>query len=308
MKGREPISILSHASCLAQRPLVPRQCLQRLPHLRSFSTSSQRLAIAAPEIQFGDNSGTPPKTGVLQRARIVPASPSYFTAKPDFTDSLLQLQALLRKYEALPVLPPGQAPRIAWKTYAQYLLTSTEPVRVARYSRILKVLQRLNYIHPTLMPAEVASAMQPYKRSVNPHDTVRQPRVVDEFGRARGVGRRKTSAAIAWLVEGDGQVLVNGKSLSQAFGRIHDRESAIWPLKATERVERYNVWALVKGGGTTGQAEALTLAVANGLLVHEPELKPTLRRAGCVTRDARVVERKKHGKVKARKMPAWVKR
>ena len=140
------------------------------------------------------------------------------------------------------------------------------------------------------------------------------------------MGRRKTSSAVAWVVEGDGQVLVNGKSLTQTFGRIHDRESAIWALKATERIDRYNVWALVKGGGTTGQAEALTLAVADGLMVHEPSLKPTLRRgeleplkvlaismlialiAGCITRDPRVVERKKHGKVKARKMPAWVKR
>ena len=176
------------------------------------------------------------------------------------------------------MVPPGHAPRVAWKTHAQYMLTAQEPVRVARYSRILKVLHRLNYIHPSLMPQEVIETMQAYKRDINPHDNIKQPIVIDEFGRARGTGKRKTSSAIAWVVEGDGQVLVNGKSLSQTFGRMHDRESVIWALKAADRIDRYNVWALVRGGGPTGQAEALTLAVANGLLVHEPNLKPTLRR------------------------------
>ncbi|KAF2229713.1 hypothetical protein EV356DRAFT_520689 [Viridothelium virens] len=305
MKGYESLHSFYSPLRISTRPISRRRCFQGPRHTRPFS-SSTRAAIAAPEIQFdGDASG---RASLLQRARIVPASPSYFTAKPEFTDSLLNLQALLRKYEALPVLAPGHAPRVAWKTHAQFMLTSTEPVRVARYSRILKVLHRLNYIHPSLMPEEVAEAMQVYKRDVNPYDKVKQPVIIDQSGRARGLGRRKTSSAVAWVVEGDGEVMVNGKSLSQAFGRIHDRESAIWPLKVTDRVDRYNIWALVKGGGTTGQAEAMTLAVANGLMVHEPDLKPTLRRAGCVTRDARMVERKKHGKLKARKMPAWVKR
>ncbi|KAL9094195.1 MAG: hypothetical protein Q9165_003610 [Trypethelium subeluteriae] len=305
MKGHESLSSFYSSLRVGGRPISRRRCFQGARLTRPFS-SSTRTAIAAPEIQFDDD--VPARASLLQRARIVPASPSYFTAKPEFTDSLLKLQALLRKYEALPVLAPGNAPRVAWKTHAQFMLTSTEPVRVARYSRILKVLHRLNYIHPSLMPEEVAEAMQVYKRDVNPYDKIKQPVIIDQFGRARGMGRRKTSSAVAWVVEGDGEVMVNGKSLSQAFGRIHDRESAIWPLKVTERVDRYNIWALVKGGGTTGQAEALTLAVANGLMVHEPDLKPTLRRAGCITRDPRMVERKKHGKLKARKMPAWVKR
>ncbi|KAH9828232.1 37S ribosomal protein S9, mitochondrial, partial [Teratosphaeria destructans] len=124
----------------------------------------------------------------------------------------------------------------------------------------------------------------------------------------RAVGRRKSSRAIVALVEGEGEALVNERSLSDYFGRVHDRESAVWALKATGRLDKYNVWALVKGGGTTGQAEAITLAVAKALLAHEPDLKPALRRAGVVTRDPRSVERKKPGKLKARKMPAWVKR
>lgn len=147
-----------------------------------------------------------------------------------------------------------------------------------------------------------------YKKDSQPGDIKPKPGVIDELGRAKGVGRRKTSSATAWIVEGEGEVLVNGKSLAHYFGRLHDRESAVWALKASQRLDKYNIFALTSGGGVTGQAEALTLAVAKALLVHEPALKPVLRQAGCVTRDPRKVERKKPGHVKARKMPAWVKR
>ena len=101
---------------------------------------------------------------------------------------------------------------------------------------------------------------------------------VDAFGRACGIGRRKSSTAKVFLVQGEGKILVNGKSINSAFGRIHDRESALWALKATGRMDRYNVWALASGGGSTGQAEAITLGAAKALLVHEPDLKPALRR------------------------------
>ncbi|MCJ1354349.1 MAG: 37S ribosomal protein S9, mitochondrial [Icmadophila ericetorum] len=290
---------------------------------RHFTISHTRTAISASEINFSDNSNLPPPS--TRFARVVPASPSYFTGKPGFTDDLLNLEALLRKHEILPTIPGAQAPRIAWKTLSQYRVTVGEPVKASKYHKIVEVLRRLNRIHPGLMPPEVPTAMERYKRAINPYDNVRRPQEVDEFGRGFGVGRRKASTARAYLVEGEGEVLVNGKPLHQAFGRIHDRESAIWALKATGRIDKYNVWAVVEGGGTTGQAESITLAVARALMVHEPALKPALRRgklsvaffwdaandsikAGCVTRDPRRVERKKPGKLKARKMPAWVKR
>ncbi|KAI5238092.1 hypothetical protein E4T43_07688 [Aureobasidium subglaciale] len=247
-------------------------------------------------------------TAMMDRLRIIPASPSYFTGKPDFTDDLLKLENLLRKYQTLPVLPTGHAPRVAWKTLAQYKVNSNEPVKAARYTKILQVLQRLNYIHPNLMPEEVSTALRRYMRDVQPFHNQPKPGVVDEYGRARGVGRRKSSNAVAFLVEGEGEVLINGKPLTQAFGRLHDRESALWALKVTERMDKYNVWCVTRGGGTTGQADAIALAVSKALMVHEPLLKPALRRAGVVTRDPRRVERKKPGKLKARKMPAWVKR
>ncbi|MCJ1403254.1 37S ribosomal protein S9, mitochondrial [Xylographa trunciseda] len=241
-------------------------------------------------------------------ARIVPASPSYFTGKPHFTDDLLTLQDLLRKHQTLPAIPPSQASRVAWRTLPQYRVMAGEPVRASKYHKIIEILQRLNRIHPALMPADVVSAMDHYRRDVDPFAVVRRPQIIDADGRSFGNGRRKASTANVYLVEGEGEVLVNGRSLVRAFPRLHDRESAIWALKATGRIDKYNVWAVVRGGGLTGQAESITLAVAKALMVHEPALKPALRRAGCVTRDPRRVERKKPGHVKARKMPAWVKR
>lgn len=221
---------------------------------------------------------------LLPRIRLVPRSPSYFTGKPEFTDDLLTLETLVRKYQTLPVLPPGEAPRIAWRTLAQYKVLNSEPVKAARYTKIVELLQRLNYIHPSLMPEEVKMALKRFMRDVQPFHNVPRPVYVDEYGRARGVGRRKSSHAVAYLVEGEGEVLINGKPLTDAFGRLHDRESAIWALKATDRIDKYNVWGIVKGGGTTGQAEALTLAVSKALMVHEPDLKPALRRGeSCFT-------------------------
>lgn len=231
-------------------------------------------SIAAPAIDFDAGNEKLPQIN----ARLVPESASYFTGSPQFIDDLLSLQALLHKHEALPVLPPAEAPRVAWKTLIDYRNVVGESVKAAKYQKIVRVLQRLNQIHPSLMPNDVKVALSHYKRDINPQLNSPRPVLIDKFGRALAAGRRKSSVARAWVVEGDGEVLVNGKTLTEAFGRIHDRESAIWALKATERVDKYNVWALVEGGGTTGQAEALTLAIAKALLVHEPLLKPALRR------------------------------
>ncbi|KAI9721441.1 MAG: hypothetical protein M1812_002203 [Candelaria pacifica] len=245
---------------------------------RQFATSTVPRAIAAAEIDFQSQRSS--SGGPSLQARVVPASPSYFTGKPDFTDNLLTLQALLRKYQIYPAVKPLDAPRIAWRTLAQYRLLVGEPVKAAKYHKIIQILHRLNQIHPSLIPDEVCKAMEPYKRDTNPHANVAKPRTIDQFGRAVGLGRRKSSTARVWLVEGDGEVLVNGKSLMATFPRVHDRESVIWALKATGRIDKYNIWGRVEGGGLTGQAESMTLAVAKALLVHEPLLKPSLRRGG----------------------------
>lgn len=298
MKGGELSTGLQRAVCSLCRHQRPRSeagkhLVKRIRHpvsLTSFSTSPIRRAtdlaptsdrgIAAAPFSFG---GDKEDSSLLKRVRVVPASPSYFSGKPDFTDSLLSLQALLRKYQTLPTVPAGQAPRVAWKTLAQFRLSLSEPVKAAKYHKIIEVLHRLNHIHPSLMPEEVLEALHKHKRDINPFENVANPRFIDEHGRAWGTGRRKASTATACVVEGEGEVLVNGKTLTQFFGRLHDRESVTWALKSTQRIDKYNIWALVKGGGTTGQAEALTLAVGKALMVHEPLLKPALRRGTFVS-------------------------
>lgn len=240
--------------------------------------------------------------------RVVPESPSYFTGSPTFTDNLLRLRDVLRKYSTIPMCKPGEQPRVAWRTIVEYRNMVGEAVPNAKYHKVVEILHRLNMINPALMPKQVEAAISPYKRDINPFANKAKPIEVDRHGRARGLGRRKASTARAWVVEGTGEVRINGKPLTEAFARVHDRESVIWALKVTDRMDKYNVWGRCEGGGTTGQAESLALAVSKALITHEPLLKPALRRAGVVTRDPRRVERKKPGHLKARKMPQWVKR
>ncbi|OWO99897.1 hypothetical protein B2J93_6952 [Marssonina coronariae] len=244
-----------------------------------FSTSTRfQASIAAPEIKFDQKDGGDEEEEKTFFARLVPSSPSYFTAQPIFTDDLLILQSLVNKYSNLPTVKAGEGPRVAWRTLSEYRNMTGETIKAAKYHKIVDLLQRLNSIHPSLQPRDVKLALKEYKRDISPYQNAATLPSVDKLGRTLGAGRRKSSTARAWIVEGTGEVLVNGKTLAEAFGRIHDRESAVWALKATDRMNKYNVWALVEGGGTTGQAEALTLAVGKALLAQEPALKPALRR------------------------------
>lgn len=222
--------------------------------------------------------GATDKEIIIPYARPMPVSPSYFTRYPHFNDSFVRLQELAQKFARLPIIPPSQVERIAWKTKEQYRQSIGEHVKGRDYANCIKLVKRLHQIHPDLMPEEVQAGLRPFKRSINVflNRPIQAP--IDKFGRSHGVGKRKASVARAWLVEGTGEVLINGKPLNEAFGRIHDRESAIWGLKSTERLDKYNVWALVGGGGSTGQAEALAMAIAKALAVHEPPLKTPLRR------------------------------
>ncbi|KGQ05748.1 40S ribosomal protein S9 [Beauveria bassiana D1-5] len=277
-----------------------------------------------------------PHVGVVH-ARAVPSTPSYFSRTPRFNDLHIQLSRLLARYNHLPTVAPSEAAPMPWLKLEAVRRELGEPIKASHFSQVLRVVRRLHSIEPSLAPSEVATAVARFAKPINALLNVARPQKVDRFGRAIGVGRRKSSTARAFVVEGTGEVLVNGKTINDAFGRVHDRESALWALLATGRLDKYNIWALVEGGGTTGQAEALTMAIAKGLLVHEPALKPALRKgklyssrflpsnardvsfanlsfflpsaaAGCITRDPRKVERKLHGHVKARKSPAWVKR
>ena len=123
-----------------------------------------------------------------------------------------------------------------------------------------------------------------------------------------GTGKRKTSVARVILRPGDGKTWVNGKTLEAYFPRVLHRKSALAPLEATALQGQYDLRVRVHGGGLSGQAGAVRHGVARALVELNPELRVPLKREGFLTRDARVVERKKAGLHKARKAPQFSKR
>ncbi|MDD7593239.1 MAG: 30S ribosomal protein S9 [Peptoniphilaceae bacterium] len=124
----------------------------------------------------------------------------------------------------------------------------------------------------------------------------------------RGTGRRKSAVARVRLLPGNGQVLVNGYSLEEYFDYQTLRDIVVAPLVLVGQRNGFNVAVNVKGGGFTGQAGAIRMGVARALLEFDPNLRPTLKKAGFLTRDARAKERYKYGFKKARKSPQFSKR
>lgn len=123
-----------------------------------------------------------------------------------------------------------------------------------------------------------------------------------------GTGRRKSAAARVFIKEGVGQITVNDRSLDEYFGRESSRMIVRQPLDVTDTTQRFNVKVTVRGGGGSGQAGAIRHGIARALVDYDEEFKKPLRDAGYLTRDARVVERKKVGLRKARKRPQYSKR
>ena len=123
-----------------------------------------------------------------------------------------------------------------------------------------------------------------------------------------GTGRRKSSAARVFMRPGSGSITVNRLSLDQYFGRETARMIVRQPLELTENLSNFDVVITVAGGGGSGQAGAIRHGITRALLAYDETLRPVLRAAGYVTRDARIVERKKVGLRKARKRPQFSKR
>ncbi len=131
---------------------------------------------------------------------------------------------------------------------------------------------------------------------------------LDKFGRAYATGRRKDAVARVWLKPGSGKIQVNGRDQETYFARPTLRLVINQPFGITERTGQYDVVATVKGGGLSGQAGAVLHGIAQALTRFEPVLRTTVKRAGFLTRDPRVVERKKYGRAKARKSFQFSKR
>jgi small subunit ribosomal protein S9 len=136
--------------------------------------------------------------------------------------------------------------------------------------------------------------------------TPRAPRVTAET--AQTVGRRKQAVVRVRITSGTGQFLLNGKTLEQYFPNKVHQQLIREPLVLLEKPEAFDIRANLKGGGITGQAGALRLAIARALIEIDSDDRPTLKKAGFLTRDPRVKERKKYGLKKARKAPQYSKR
>ena len=160
--------------------------------------------------------------------------------------------------------------------------------------------------------AETLSSLSDLKTSsVAPPSAAEAPvhvQKLDKYGRAYATGKRKNAVARVWLKPGMGQATVNGKPLDQYFARPVLRMILSQPLVVANRITQYDLTVTVTGGGLSGQAGAVRHGIAKALTYYEPELRGALKKEGFLTRDSRVVERKKYGKAKARRSFQFSKR
>ncbi|HHG89513.1 MAG TPA: 30S ribosomal protein S9 [Devosia sp.] len=131
---------------------------------------------------------------------------------------------------------------------------------------------------------------------------------LDAQGRAYATGKRKGAVARVWIKPGSGRITINGREFEKYFARPVLRMVLLQPVVAAERSDQYDVVATVSGGGLSGQAGAVRHGLSKALTLFEPELRPVLKKGGFLTRDSRVVERKKYGKAKARRSFQFSKR
>ena len=139
-------------------------------------------------------------------------------------------------------------------------------------------------------------------------DTVVHERKVDAQGRAYATGKRKNAIAKVWLSPGSGKITINGRDQEVYFARPVLRMMIAQPLQVTDRLTQFDVVVSVQGSGLSGQAGAVRHGISKALTYYEPGLRPILKPHGFLTRDSRVVERKKYGKAKARRSFQFSKR
>lgn len=148
-------------------------------------------------------------------------------------------------------------------------------------------------------------------QDLTPADAVSAPVYVqklDDLGRAYATGKRKDAVARVWLKPGTGRIVVNGKTFTEYFARPVLQMIVQQPIIAANRSGQFDVIATVSGGGLSGQAGALRHGISKSLTHYEPDLRGVLKKGGFLTRDSRVVERKKYGRAKARRSFQFSKR
>jgi small subunit ribosomal protein S9 len=144
--------------------------------------------------------------------------------------------------------------------------------------------------------------------SSNPEEAVVREQVIDAQGRAYATGKRKNAVARVWIKPGKGKITINGRDQETYFARPVLRMMIAQPLEVADRLGQFDVEATVQGSGLSGQAGAVRHGLSKALTYYEPGLRAVLKPHGFLTRDSRVVERKKYGKAKARRSFQFSKR
>ncbi len=157
-----------------------------------------------------------------------------------------------------------------------------------------------------VMPAQASAAAAAIATEVETAPVYE--RKVDDKGRSYATGKRKDAVARVWVMPGTGKVTINGRDGDTYFARPTLRMILRQPFDSIDRKDQFDVWATVKGGGLSGQAGAVRHGISKALTLQEPDLRPALKKGGFLTRDSRVVERKKYGKPKARRSFQFSKR
>jgi small subunit ribosomal protein S9 len=169
-----------------------------------------------------------------------------------------------------------------------------------------QTFQGLGSLRQALQQARpVPTASAPATMAAVPTDVLPKR---DEFGRSYATGKRKNAVARVWIRPGNGKIEVNGRDSPVYFARPVLRMLLNQPFVVTDRLGQFDVWCTVKGGGLSGQAGAVRHGISKALTCYEPGLRPVLKHGGFLTRDSRVVERKKYGKAKARRSFQFSKR
>lgn len=285
-------------SSLNGRPLIPKELKER---------KGERILIPS---RVAEQSL---KNYELERLRIVPSLKTFFGGNPIHEENLNMLNALIRKYINLPtrIVDDKEIQNnrfVSFEEYKEQVQSGTR-LKPIHHKELTMLLHRLRSIDLELMPVEVTETLKKFTNSSNILTKSSQKiKTLDSFGRAKSVGKRKRSLAKVYLTKGDGQVIVNGRSIIDYFPKASDRKKIAYPFQVVNQEGQYNVFAEIQGGGVSGQCEALMYGISKSLVIFNPLFKSRLHKSGLMTRDARKVERKKPGKVKARKSPTWVKR
>lgn len=276
-----------------------------VPEARNRAFASVRVPVAVPYHKDPLQAHYVPQ---LEATRLVPTLRAFYARNPFHEEHMARLQALLNANATLP-FDRRTSSEVTWIKFNEYReKAGGDALKETEYLDLVRVLKRLDAINVELRSEELTRTLEEYSRSGAGLKDSRKEKTLDDKGRAIAVGRRKSSSAKVYLVRGEGKVLVNGESVEEVFPKLQDRLKLLYPMELVGQEGQYNVFGLVRGGGSTGQVDALRLAISKALCVHNPLFKQKLSGAGCLHRDPRRVERKKPGKKGARKMPTWVKR